>query len=108
MQAGTLRKRITLQARSIVQDGLGQQVATWTDVSTIWASIEPLGGRELMLAQAIKSESTHKVQTRYRPGVTAAMRIKYGSRIFNIQNVMDEEERHRLLIINCNEGLNDG
>lgn len=108
MQAGSLRKRITLQARSTSQDGLGQQVTTWADVATVWASIEPMGGRELMLAQAIKSESTHKVQTRYLAGVNAAMRIKYGERIFNIQNVNDENERHRMLIISCSEGLNDG
>ncbi|HCZ15773.1 MAG TPA: head-tail adaptor, partial [Candidatus Accumulibacter sp.] len=48
LSAGTLRKRITLQQQSLSVDSYGQQVITWTDVATVWASLEPSVGRELV------------------------------------------------------------
>lgn len=108
MQSGLLRKRITLQQRSSEQDSYGQPLTTWSDVATVWASVEPLSGRELMAAEAVQSEVTHQVVMRYRPGVTAKLRVAYGSKIFDIQNVLDENERHRMLTLLCTEGLTDG
>lgn len=108
MQVGPLRKRVTIQKRSQVQDAYGQPLTAWEDVATVWAAIEPISGRELLAAAAVQSEVTHQVILRYRPGVVSKMRIVYGSRIFDIQNVLDENERHRELTLLCVEGLNDG
>lgn len=108
MRSGELRKRVTVQQRSTTQDAYGQPLTTWSDVCTVWAAIEPMSGRELLAAAAVRSESTHTVLMRYRPGIVPAMRINYGGRIFNIASVLDENERHRQLTLICSEGLNDG
>lgn len=108
MRAGDLRKRVKIQQRGTTQDSFGQQITTWTDVAEVWASIEPMSGRELMAAAAVQSETTHTVVIRYRPGIVPAMRINYGGRLFNIGAVIDENERHRMLTLICSEGLNDG
>ena len=106
--AGELRHRLVIQARSTAQDSLGGQVATWTDLITVRGAIKPLTGRELELAQAIATETSHQVSLRYRPGVTAAQRLLYAGRIFNIHAVIDVEERHMKLELLVSEGLNDG
>jgi SPP1 family predicted phage head-tail adaptor len=108
MRAGDLRRQIKIQQRSTAQDTLGQPVLTWTDVCTTWADIQPLSGRELELAQAINAEVNHQVTIRYRTGITAAMRVLYQGRIFNIQAVMDVDTRHKELQLMCSEGLNNG
>lgn len=108
MQAGKLRRRIQIQRRQSAQDDYGQPSTVWVTVFDTFADIEPLSGRELILAQSVRSEVTHNVVIRYRPGITAAMRINYNGRFFNIRAVMDENERHRMLTLQCTEGTNDG
>lgn len=112
MQAGALRKRITLQQRdTTVVDG--QQALTWTTVATVWSSIEALSARELFAAQAVQSEVSHVITVRYRPELAdpkavAAMRAVYGTRIFNISGAMNLDERNRTVQLMASEGLNNG
>ena len=113
INAGTLRKRITLQQQSTSVDTYGQQITTWTDVATVWASIEPSVGRELMAAQAVRLDQPTTITMRWQPAFAspkalAAMRAVYNSRIFNIYSVENEEERNRMLTLLASEGLNDG
>lgn len=115
MRAGTFRHRIQLQMRNPGKDELQQPLLTWADVpgGAMWADIEPMSGRELMLAQANQSELTHTVSIRYQqrfadPRAMAALRVKYGVRIFNIHASIDPSERHQTLELSCSEGLNDG
>ena len=108
LQAGELNRHITLQTRASSQDSYGQQAATWSDWATCWAHIRPISGREVMTAQAINAETTHVITIRYRPGVTAAMRAVFGSRLFNILAVTEPEMAHVTLELLCSEGLNPG
>jgi len=113
VRSGTLRKRITFQTRQATQDASGQQVNTWVAAFTVWGEIEPISGRELLAAQAVQSEVTHTVTVRYRselavPKVVAAMRILYGTRIFNIAASMNEGERNRVMTLMVSEGMNNG
>ena len=113
LSAGTLRKRITLQQQSTSVDTYGQQITTWTDVATVWASIEPSVGRELMAAQAVRLDQPTTITMRWQsafasPKAVAAMRVVYNGRIFNIYSVENEDERNRMLTLLASEGLNDG
>lgn len=113
MDAGNLRKRITFQQRTTTVDSYGQQTTTWTDLITVWASIEALSARELLAAQAVQSEVSHKITVRYRaefanPVAVAAMRITYNGRLFNIQGATNIDERNREIDLTCAEGLNNG
>lgn len=106
--AGELRKRITIQQRSgSTQDGFGSPITTWGTYATVWAAVRPLSGRELIAAQAVQSEISHQVTLRYRSGITTAMRVLFGSRIFNITAVLDENEAHEKITLLCTEGLNE-
>ncbi|CAB4121505.1 gp16_SPP1, putative phage head-tail adaptor [uncultured Caudovirales phage] len=108
MQSGLLRKRLTIQQRSQSQDSYGQPLTVWADVATVWGEISPMSGSEMLSAQAVQSSLSHSVTIRYHSGVNPKMRIKYGIRLFDIQNVIDENERHRTMTLLCIEGLSDG
>lgn len=108
LRSGELNRRITIQQRATSTDSYGQQATTWADVLSCWAAIEPLDGRELLLAQAINAEVTHRLTVRYRTGITAAMRATYQGRLFNIHAVLDPDTAHVALQLLCSEGLNQG
>ena len=107
MLAGNLRRQVLIQQRGATVDTYGQRSTTWSDLVTTMADIQPLQGRELELAQAINAEVTHLVVMRYRPGITAAMRVVYQGRRFAIHSVMDVDTRHKTLQLACAEGLAD-
>jgi SPP1 family predicted phage head-tail adaptor len=113
MRSGDLRKRVTLQRRDTTKDSYGQQVNTWADVATVWASIEGLSARELLAAQSVQSEVSHRITVRYRselsdPKAVAAMRAVYNGRLFDISGAMNLDERNRTVELLCAEGLNNG
>lgn len=114
MRAGELRHRVKLQSRSGGRDTLGAQVNSWTDVTTtFWAAIGPLTGHEQFTADAMHSEVSHMVTTRYQavfadPKAVAAMRLLYGTRIFSIHAVINTEERNAEVRLLCSEGPGEG
>jgi len=113
MRVGTLRKRVMVQARSVTQDSFGGQSSAWVDVAPAWAEIIPSVGRELVAAQAMRIDAPSTITMRWRsefadPKALAAMRIVYGTRIFNIHSSANMEERNRYLTLICSEGLNNG
>lgn len=113
MMAGRLRKSVRFQTRDTSVDSFGQQVTSWTDAFSTRASIEPLSVRERFAAQAVQSEISHRIAVRYRaelanPTAVAAMRVVFGTRVFNIVGAINIDERHAIVEINATEGLNDG
>lgn len=113
MRAGDLRRQIALQTRATVQDTFGGQSQVWTTAYTVWAQISPLSGRELLAAQAVRSEVTHTITIRWRseladPMALAAMRAVYNGRIFNIHGARNLDERERTYELDASEGLNNG
>jgi SPP1 family predicted phage head-tail adaptor len=103
-----LRHRIEIQAEAATGDGGGGQTDPWAApvvVATVWASIEPLRGDERLRAMRLEDVATHKITIRYRPGITARMRVKFGTRLLNIRAVIDPQEQRRVLELMCEEGV---
>lgn len=104
MRAGTLRHRVTIQQLSAdTKDADGRPAGSWQDVATVWAAVEPLRGREFWEAAAQQSEVTIRVRIRYRAGITAAMRVKFGDRLLEIVHSINVDERNRELHLMCRE-----
>jgi SPP1 family predicted phage head-tail adaptor len=108
IRVGDLQRQVTIQTRTATQDTFGQQSVAWTDMVATWAAIEPLSGRELLAAEAVAAEVTHQVVIRYRTGISAANRIVYQGRIFDVHSVIDENMNHRKIVLLCSEGLTPG
>ena len=103
MRAGNLRNLITLQTPVEIQAASGEPAITWVDFYTVYGSIQPLIGREYFMSKQTKSTVNGKVNIRYIKGVKAKMRIKFGSRYYNIDSIIDPEERHRELVVYVTE-----
>lgn len=117
VRSSNLRRPIVIQQRAGTLDPVGGQSATWTTVATVWADIQPVSGQEKQAADAVQTSVTHQIFIRYQaqfadPRVMAAMRAtetKDGiTRIFNIRDSRDVEERRRMLVLDVEEGMNDG
>jgi SPP1 family predicted phage head-tail adaptor len=108
MNAGRMRHRITIQQRANTPDTFGQPIESWADVATVWASVEPLQGREFFAADQVNAEVTTRIRMRWRSGITAAMRVSFDSRLYDIQSVIVSREIHDEMQLMCTEGVNDG
>ena len=106
---GKMRHRVTFQSFAGAVDSFGDPLqgddSQWEDVATLWAAIDPVSGKEFYAAQQSQSTVSHKVRCRYQSGLTTAMRIKYGRRLFKILSIIDWEERHESLLIMCQEAV---
>jgi len=99
MRAGRLRHRITIQRPSSSAGALGEKIKSWADVSTVWAAIEPLRGREFLEAHQQESEITTRFIIRYKGGLNTRMRISFGSKYYKIESIINPDERNRYLEI---------
>ena len=117
MRAGRLRHQLLLQAKaeaSPSQDEYGAPQFSWVTQATVWAGIEPLSGKEWLAQGQQVSESVVRIVIRYYPGVTPAWRAVHMSddspqvpTYYNIVDVLNENERDRMMTLMCREGVSD-
>lgn len=108
MKAGDLRERVTIQDKTVTQDGYGAEVITWTEVGTYWAAVEPLAGREFLEGRQLVAEVTTRIRIRYQGSdvdIRPEMRAVYRSRYFEIVAVIHIKERKRELLLMCTEDV---
>jgi len=103
MRSGRLRHRVTIQ-QPVPDRSIGGE-DSWHDYATVWAAIEPLRGREYLAAQQEGAEVTGRITMRYIAGVKQTMRIKHGSRIYEIVSPINPEERNAELQLMVKEVL---
>ena len=100
-----LRQRIEFQSPNDTPDGAGGVTRGWQHHAYGWAEIRAVAGKETLADERLQSQITHRIVTRYRGDITAAMRVIYDSRVFNIRAVVDQEERSRFLELLAEEGV---
>lgn len=111
--AGKMRHRVTIQQRAVTQGIYGEQADTWADVATVWAEVMPLTGKNLLAAQQMAPEVSHRITIRYAvafadPQTVAKYRVSYSGRLFNIHASYSPSEGLALIVILASEGLNLG
>ena len=57
-------------------------------------------------AQQVQAKTTHEGRCHWFEGATSEMRLKYGSRIFNVESVVNEREQNRFLVWRLEEVSN--
>jgi SPP1 family predicted phage head-tail adaptor len=107
MRSGKLRHRIEIQRdhnEGLVQDDLGQPEEDWRTEDVRWASIEPLSGEKFFQAQQVQAKVSHRVRLRNYPGLSPdGWRFLFEGRIFNIEAVLDQEEKNTEMEVMCQE-----
>lgn len=92
VESGKLRQRVTLQAFTTERDSEGVLTEEWTDVATVWASVEPLSAREFVQAAATQAKVTARIVIRYRPDVVPTMRAIHRGKAYNIEGVLADKD----------------
>ena len=99
MRSGNLRNSVIIQTPTESFDSNGELISTWATFSTVWASIEPLTGREFWAARTVNAEMIGKIRLRYINGITPKMRVLFGIRYFNINTIINTDEKNIELIL---------
>jgi SPP1 family predicted phage head-tail adaptor len=109
MRAGNLRHRIELQSKSDgTQNAVGEFIGgEWTSYAECWADVRSLGGREGEFVRSRNATATHGITIRVPRGYTISVlhQVKFGSRLFSINEVTDADNRGREQKLVCTENV---
>lgn len=115
MRAGTLRDLVAIERPATEvpnASDIGEPDPDWVTYATAYAQIQPLLGREFLAAEQVQSKVDTKIRLRYMPGVTdgvsAAMRVVFGSTIYNIEAAINVDNRNEEWLLMCSTGVNQG
>lgn len=107
MKAGMLKHLITFQKMGNAKNDFGEiEQGQYEDFKSVWASINPVNGKESFLANANYSTITHKIKIRYLPDLDASMQIVFKGRIFSIKYFTNFGELNKEIEILCEEKIN--
>lgn len=106
MNPGKLNKRVILQSFQTVKDEEGIPTQQWSNTMSLYASVEPLTGREYWLAASTESQNSLKITVRYKKGISSDMRLVYNAKNYDIKSVIDPNEAHKELVLMCVEVQN--
>jgi SPP1 family predicted phage head-tail adaptor len=101
VKPGDLPHRITLEVQpaELDRNSLGEPVDSWSAWREVWANVEEAGSRELLLAQQVNPELTHRITIRWRAGVTAEMRVNWRGRIINLDGPPTNPDGRRVWLV---------
>lgn len=101
MNPGRLRDLVTIQNRAAGVDGYGQPNGAWQNVTTCWARVDELDGRELVNAREVVGEVSARVTMRgfpnWRTRIKQTSRIVFGERTFEVLSVINPDGRNDYL-----------
>lgn len=100
---GDLRHRVTFKTPVATLDDGGGQSFDWQDGPGVWARIVSLGGGEVLRASEVVPRGTYRLTIRYREGLTPAMRIAFGAKLFEIDAIYDPEGKGAVLFVDCHD-----
>ena len=102
-----LRYRVEFRRRVVtVEHGISKE--RWETAFICWCGAEPLSGREFWEAAAINRENEVRFTIRYRKDVSAEMRIRLDSTVYDITSILDKNNRHEALEILARTVTPDG
>lgn len=111
MRAGLLTRRLLLEEPVVSQNETGEEIATWAPLGEVWATIEPIRGREALVAGANLSIMDTKIVLRWSPtvdAITTKWRASYRDTIYNIVSIAHIRIGRRQIELLCRSGASEG
>ena len=91
-----MRHQVLIESPNETRGANGEVLSsTWATFATVKAEVIPMQGRESYLANQPLAENVVQIRTRYISGITPKMRVSYDSRYFDIESVINVEEKNR-------------
>jgi SPP1 family predicted phage head-tail adaptor len=88
IRAGELRHRVEVQECIEKTDEYGGTTRAWRTIAERWALVEPLSGREQLMAQQLQATVSHRVTMRTLATVRPTMRLLWGEKVLNIESAI--------------------
>ncbi len=98
IRSGYLATKILLQRAVTEQDASGQPVKRWEDVSSVWANVTDMSGREFIASSTLNNTVQTKITVRYRNDIVPAMRVVHKADIYQIEAVLGQDKLSLLLM----------
>lgn len=100
MRTGRMDRVVTLRGKTTAPNDYGEEVATWSDIATVWAERLELRGDERWNAQQVVAKIACKYRIRYRTDVDAIdILVDSDGREYDIQAVLEIGRREGLELI---------
>lgn len=105
MRIGPLRHRVEVQEATETRNSHGGVVRGWATIADgkLWASVDPLTGREFFEAQRVDSDVSLKVRMRYDDRVTTSHKIRHDGRDLQIVSVLNQRDINKSMLLMCKE-----
>lgn len=100
MRSGRLDHRITIERPTVSRNvATGARTVTWSTLATLWAEKrESATGNEDLMARVNVAARPTKFITRWRADITTAMRVREGSRLWQVVGTAEGGRRVSLEI----------
>jgi SPP1 family predicted phage head-tail adaptor len=110
VQAGKFRHRVTIQQKTVGRDSAGGITESWSNFAKdVNAAIDTVTGRESVASRQITAKYSTEISIRWRPGVTATMRVLHGSVVYNIEGMIpDSDTGRKIITLLCTQRDADG
>jgi len=108
MGIGERRHRVVFEAAVTAQDAFGEPDKSWSTLCTSWALVQPVKGRERLLANEMLSDVTTRIVTRARTALASLStgdRATWDGHTYDIKSVIHRDHRRHELEILCEEHL---
>lgn len=100
---GTLTDRVSLRRRTSVAEDGGGHMTIYVPVTSLWARVRALSGRQGNNADGRVVDVSHVVVLRFRSDVSPGDRIVYRGRNLDVLSAADINGRRAYLSCTCTE-----
>lgn len=105
MRSGLMRERVAFQAKTETVSSAGIVSATWATAFTCWARVKQYDAKadEAEIADRVAAQQRLVIIIRHRADVTSTMRATWRGRVFEIEGLVNRDERRRFLDVHVIE-----
>ena len=94
--AGSLNHRITIWAATSSVNEVGEQIDSWSAITSVWAARSALKLVEVNRMAGLDQAAEIKFRVRYRADLTTKMEVEHGGKRFRITSVEEVGNREGL------------
>lgn len=107
MIAGRLRRLVTIQRPTSTYNSAHGPITVWVDVAEVWAEVKSGLTHERLIATVdqVQSRAVYQITIRWRGDVKVQMRVVSRGQVFEIEGLVDPDDRSRRLRLDCREDL---
>ena len=102
---GAMRHKIIIQQVTSTTDAGGGRSVAWSNYKTVFAHVQQLSAQVKYDTGIVEEKGLYEFTMRFLTGVSTRNRISFDSKLFNIDSVINMDERKKYIVIRAKEGV---